>query len=60
MPDLESRAMILDEANEIYYSVASIWEIMIKQLAQAKSEGMKFVTHDALNPYYNESFIISV
>lgn len=29
-------------------------------LAQAKSEGMKFMTHDTLIPYYNESFIISV
>ena len=29
-------------------------------LAQAKSEGMKFMTHDALLPYYNESFVISV
>lgn len=29
-------------------------------LAQAKSEGMKFLTHDSLISYYNESFIISV
>ena len=29
-------------------------------LAQAKSEGMKFMTHDGLIPYYNESFIVSV
>lgn len=29
-------------------------------LAQAKSEGMKFMTHDILIPYYNESFVISV
>lgn len=29
-------------------------------LAQAKSEGMKFMTHDTLLPYYNESFIINV
>lgn len=29
-------------------------------LAQAKAEEMKFMTHDALIPYYNESFIISV
>ncbi len=29
-------------------------------LAQAKSERMKFMTHDTLIPYYNESFIISV
>lgn len=29
-------------------------------LAQAKSEGMRFMTHDTLIPYYNESFIISV
>ncbi len=29
-------------------------------LAQVKSEGMKFMTHDILIPYYNESFVISV
>ena len=29
-------------------------------LAQAKTEGMKFMTHDSLIPYYNELFIISV
>ena len=29
-------------------------------LAQAKSEGMKFMTHDGLILYYNESFIVSV
>ncbi len=29
-------------------------------LAQAKAEGMKFMTHDSLIPYYNESFVISV
>ena len=112
----EARSMILDEKNEIYYSVASVWEITIKHvahpetflysgkhlekgceangfvslpifnkhaaeletlvrpkdapphkdpfdrilLAQAKSEGMKFMTHDTLIPYYNESFVIRV
>ncbi|MCM1284273.1 MAG: hypothetical protein NC180_02210 [Muribaculaceae bacterium] len=29
-------------------------------LAQAKSEGMEFMTHDSMLPYYNEPFIISV
>lgn len=29
-------------------------------LAQAKAEGMKFMTHDSLIPYYNEPFVISV
>ncbi len=29
-------------------------------LAQAKTEGMKFMTRDSLIPYYNESFVISV
>ena len=29
-------------------------------LAQAKSEGMFFMTHDSLIPNYNEDFIISV
>lgn len=112
----EARSIILDEENEIYYSVASVWEITIKHmvhpetflysgkhlekgceangfislpiynrhaaeletlvrpkdapphkdpfdrilLAQAKSEEMKFMTHDTLIPYYNESFVISV
>ncbi len=111
-----AKAMILDENNEIYYSVASVWEITIKHMvhpetflysgkhlekgceengfvslpifnkhaaeletlvrpkdapphkdpfdrilpAQAKSEGMKFMTHDALILYYNESFVIRV
>ena len=27
--------------------------------AQAKSEGMRLMTHDTLIPYYNESFVIS-
>ena len=112
----EARSIILDEENEIYYSVASVWEITIKHmvypetflysgkhlekgceangfislpiynrhaaeletlarqkyapphkdpfdrilLAQSKSEGMKFMTHDTLIPYYNESFVIIV
>ena len=29
-------------------------------IAQAKAEGMLFVTHDSLLPYYNEPFIIPV
>lgn len=29
-------------------------------LAQAKAEGMKFLTHDSLIPYYNEPFVILV
>lgn len=29
-------------------------------LAQAKSENMKFMTHDTLIPYYNEPFVIRV
>lgn len=29
-------------------------------LCQAKYEGMKFVTHDSLIPYYNEECILSV
>ena len=111
-----ARDILLDENNEIFYSTASIWEVVIKHMAhpdkviidgdtlaqscentgfkvlpilnkhtfalkdlkypdsvprhndpfdrimidQAKIEGMKFLTHDALIPYYNESFIISV
>lgn len=29
-------------------------------IAQAKAEGMLFLTHDALLPYYNEAFIVAV
>lgn len=29
-------------------------------IAQAKTEGLMFLTHDSLIPYYNESFIIPV
>lgn len=29
-------------------------------LAQAKAEGMQFLTHDSMIPYYNEPFVISV
>lgn len=29
-------------------------------LAQAKCEGMKFITHDSLIPYYNEECVIKV
>lgn len=29
-------------------------------IAQAKSEGMLFVTHDALLPYYNEACVVMV
>lgn len=29
-------------------------------ICQAKSEGIKFLTHDALIPYYNESCVISI
>lgn len=110
---LKARDLILDEKNNIYYSVASIWEVAIKHanhpdnvqfsgeelaqfcheagfnllemrekhvfaletltrkseapehhdpfdrmlIAQAKSEKMKFITHDALLPYYNEKCI---
>ncbi len=53
-----ARKIILDEDNEIYYSAASVWEITIKHMAHP--EGMRFMTHDALLPYYSESFIIDV
>ena len=111
-----AKDILIDEKNEIYYSTASIWEIIIKHMAhpekviidgdtlaqscedtgfkvlpvlnrhafalkdlkypddalwhndpfdrimiaQAKAEGMKFLTHDSLIPNYHESFIISV
>ena len=29
-------------------------------IAQAKTEGLMFLTHDSLIPYYNEPFIIPV
>ena len=112
----ETIQMLESRKNEVYYSIASVWEIAIKHkikpeqmpiseeefvelcgqtgftqllikqehicllktlsrlenaprhndpfdrmlIAQAKSEGMKFMTHDSLLPYYNEPFIISV
>lgn len=111
-----AKDILIDKRNDIYYSTASIWEIIIKHMAhpekvlidgdtlaqscedtgfkvlpvlnrhtfalkklrypdnvprhndpfdrimiaQAKAEEMKFLTHDSLIPYYNESFIISV
>ncbi|MCM1040534.1 MAG: type II toxin-antitoxin system VapC family toxin [Ruminococcus sp.] len=33
----EARVMILDEGNEIYYSVASVWEITIKHMAHPET-----------------------
>lgn len=60
----EARSIILDEKNEIYYSPKGApphkdpFDRIL--LAQAKSEGMKFMTHDTLIPYYNEPFVISV
>lgn len=111
-----ARELILDPANAIYYSAASLWEVSIKHtrhpesleftgrelaaycreagflpldirdrhiyalealsrsqvlpphndpfdrilLAQAKVEGMAFLTHDSMIPGYNESCVISV
>ena len=106
--------MIIDEKNKIYYSIASVWEVEIKNslgkisisgeelsryceeagfellqikekhifklktlkrdegaskhndpfdrimLAQSKGEGYKFITHDSLIPFYNETCVISV
>lgn len=117
-PQLSQKAkdILLDKNNEIFFSVASAWEVTIKHnahpeifpesgenfadgcedngfialpimlkhvyavsslkrsdnaprhkdpfdrilLAQAKSENMMFLTHDALIPDYNEPFVISV
>lgn len=112
----KAREIIENPNNEIYYSVATVWEVTIKHhihpetflydgrylaeacddngyipiliklphvytvdtlkrpdesprhkdpfdrllLAQAKAEGMKFLTHDSKIPYYNEDCIISV
>ncbi|MBR4224989.1 MAG: type II toxin-antitoxin system VapC family toxin [Oscillospiraceae bacterium] len=111
-----ARDMILDETNTIYYSIISVWEILLKHqkrpgsfpfdetefsefckrsgfvllsltedhlftvrslsrdpnirphndpfdkilLAQAKTEGMLFMTHDSLISGYDETCIISV
>lgn len=111
-----ARDILLDESNDIFYSTASVWEVVIKHmlrpndmildgklfeagcedngfhvipilnkhtfvvetlkrsedaprhndpfdrilLAQAKVEGMQFLTHDSMIPYYNEPFVISV
>ncbi len=112
----KAKEILLDNKNEIFYSTASVWEIMIKHMlhpdkirmngsllgkgcedngyevlpilnkhvstletlkrqenapkhndpfdrvmvAQAKAEGMMFLTHDLLIPYYMKPFIISV
>lgn len=112
----QTRDLILDAKNDIYYSSASIWEITIKymakpdkirisgskmsdlcrkmgyqmlpitdehvkvletlvyhnkyqmhndpfdriMLAQAKADGLKFVTHDSKIPFYEESCVIAV
>lgn len=112
----EARAMIGSSQNELYYSVASVWEVGIKYtikpsgmpitdedfvaycdrsgikmlgivpehifmlkslkrekdapihkdpfdrllIAQAKCEGMNFLTHDKLLPYYKEECIVLV
>lgn len=112
----ETKTLISDPSNDVYYSVASLWEVTIKHiahpnqmlisggqlsdrckkmgfvllpiheihvkgledlklassarphndpfdrllLAQAKTEGMKFVTHDSLIPGYNEECVLSV
>lgn len=117
-PSLPQRAkeLLMDEENDIFYSTASVWEIVIKHmirpkdmfldgrlfekgcegngyhalpilnkhvfdveslkrpkdapphsdpfdrilLAQAKAEGMMFLTHDAKLPYYNEPYTMFV
>lgn len=56
--------------NEIYYSMASVWEVAIKHkikpeqmpmlLAQAKYEKLYLITHDSLMPYYREECVIGV
>ncbi len=112
----ETRKLIVDAANDIYYSSASIWETTIKymskpdkicisgsrmselcrqmgykmlpitdghiemletliyhneyqahndpfdriMIAQAKAEGLKFVTHDSKIPFYEEECVIAV
>ena len=112
----DTRTLISEPSNDVYYSVASLWEVTIKHiahpnqmlisgsqlsdrckkmgfvllpihemhvkgledlklassakphndpfdrllLAQAKTEGMKFVTHDSLIPGYNEECVLSV
>jgi len=113
---VKAKSMLEDENNEVFYSVASIWETVLKHslhpnqipvdgdelesfcertgfrvlpilsrhavtvktlhlrdgapphkdpfdkilLAQAKADGLKFMTHDEKIPYYDENFIISV
>lgn len=112
----QARALIMDEKNDIYYSVASAWETTIKymakpdkihisgsklsdlcrkmgyrmlpitdshvkaletlvyhnqyqmhndpfdriMIAQAKAEGLRFVTHDSKIPFYEEGCVIVV
>ena len=112
----EVTKLLENESNEVFYSMASVWEVAIKHIikpenmpvseeefvrlcedtgftslpietghifllktlsrpndapkhndpfdrilvAQAKAEGIMFLTHDSLIPYYDEPFIISV
>lgn len=60
------------ENNEIFYSVASVWEVAIKHKIKPENmpiseeefvelcENLKLMTHDSLIPYYKESYVISI
>ncbi len=113
LPDI-ARTLITDKTNEVFFSLASVWEVEIKHelgkipvsgktvykwctesgyiplrvelehisllsslvrlentpkhndpfdrilICQAKSEGLRFITHDSLIPDYNEECVLSV
>ena len=113
LPDI-ARTLITDKTNEVFFSLASVWEVEIKHelgkipvsgktvykwctesgyiplrvelehisllsslvrlentpkhndpfdrilICQAKSEGLRFMTHDSLIPDYNEECVLSV
>ena len=113
LPDI-ARTLITDKTNDVFFSLASVWEVEIKHelgkipvsgktvykrctesgyiplrvelehisllsslvrlentpkhndpfdrilICQAKSEGLRFMTHDSLIPDYNEECVLSV
>jgi len=113
LPDI-ARTLITDKTNDVFFSLASVWEVEIKHelgkipvsgktvykrctesgyiplrvelehisllsslvrlentpkhndpfdrilICQAKSEGLRFITHDSLIPDYNEECVLSV
>ena len=53
----EIKNFFLNEQNDIFYSCVNIYDWLL--LSQAKSEGMKFITHDSKLKEYLEECIVS-